>query len=62
VIDSPCLSAVDGYELPRQIHKARVHAFLATLEPPDHRLGTASQDGLFTYAGDGFDRFRALLP
>ncbi|MGH2409073.1 MAG: DUF3226 domain-containing protein [Chloroflexota bacterium] len=42
--------------------KARVHAYLASLAPPDHRLGTAAQARLLPLSSAVFDRFRSLLP
>lgn len=42
--------------------KARVHAYLASLARPDHRLGTAAQAGLLPLSSAVFDPFRSLLP
>ncbi|SRR6266536_3046196 len=52
------LECVDNYfgcvqatkeSLPRQISKARIHAWLAAQEPPDMRLGIAAQRGFMDW-------------
>jgi hypothetical protein len=56
-----CL-ALAGLPLPRQIHKARVHAYLASLDPPDRRLGDGAADGLLLLQSPAFDRLLNLFP
>jgi hypothetical protein len=56
-----CLQAC-GRPLPRQIHKARIHAHLAALERPDCRLGEAAEIGLLPLNSPAFDRLVALIP
>jgi hypothetical protein len=46
---------------PRQISKARVHAWLAAQTPPDMRLGFAAQRGLLDWINPAFDRLRAFI-
>ena len=64
----PCVEAVEdclvgvGAPLPRQMSKARVHAYLATLEPPDRRLGDAAADSLLLLHSPMFDRILNFFP
>ncbi|MFN8515565.1 MAG: DUF3226 domain-containing protein [Thermomicrobiales bacterium] len=48
--------------LPRQQSKARVHAYLATLDPPDRRLGDAAADSLLLLNSPVFDRILEFFP
>lgn len=47
---------------PQREWKARVHAFLASLEQPDMQLGNAAARGLLPVRSPDLDRFVALLP
>ncbi len=65
-----CISAYfdclenNGLPLPRQLSKARVHAYLASLPRPELRLAEAAEAHAlpFTLSSPVFDAFRALLP
>jgi hypothetical protein len=56
-----CLAGA-GVSLPRQMSKARVHAYLATLEPPDRRLGDAAAGSLLLLHSPVFDRLLSFFP
>lgn len=51
-----------GTKRPRQIHKAKLHAYLASREPPDLRLAEAAEAGLLPLSSPIFDQFLHLLP
>jgi hypothetical protein len=51
-----------GIPVPRQQSKARVHAYLATLDPPDRRLGDAAADSLLLLGSPVFDRILDFFP
>lgn len=48
--------------LPRQLSKARIHAYLASLNRPDQRLGEAAEAGVLPLNSPVFGRFLGLLP
>jgi hypothetical protein len=64
--DVACIAAyfhcLRGATLQGTPAKARVHALLASLSRPDHRMGTAAQAGLLPLSSAVFDRFRSLIP
>lgn len=55
-----CVRAAKG-NLPNQIAKARVHAWLAAQDPPDLRLGEAAQRGFIDWDSSSFDQLRNFL-
>lgn len=55
-----CVRETKG-QLPKQISKARVHAWLAAQDPPDMRLGFAAQKGLIDWDSRSFDQLRRFL-
>lgn len=55
-----CVRATKG-NLPGQISKARVHAWLAAQDPPDLRLGEAAQKGFIDWDSPTFDQLRNFL-
>lgn len=72
VSDDPALKCVSGYfecltqegsETPRPIRmpKARLHAFLASRQKPDLRLGEAADRGMWDFTNDVFSGMKELL-
>lgn len=66
----PVLNCIDDYfdcvsattqHLPRQISKAKVHAWLATKHPPDLELGRAAQKGLIDWDSPAFQQLKDFL-
>ena len=68
----PAMECVDRYfecisqaniQGPKEVwmSKARVHAFLASRERPDLRLGEAAESGLWTFETDAFRPLKDLL-
>lgn len=55
-----CVRATKG-SLPNLISKARVHAWLATQDPPDMRLGIAAQRGFVDWNSSPFDQLKNFL-
>jgi hypothetical protein len=55
-----CVRAANGKH-PDQIAKARVHAWLAVQDPPDMRLGFATQKGLIDFTKPSFEQLKAFL-
>lgn len=55
-----CLREKD-IPLPRNVSKARVHAFLSTMPVPDKHLGTAAKEGYWDFTHEAFDELRAFL-
>ena len=72
VSTDPAIDCVDGYfdciretSLPgpieSRVSKARVHAFLASRERPELRLGEAADSGIWPLDADAFSPMRELL-
>ncbi|GAG22263.1 unnamed protein product, partial [marine sediment metagenome] len=55
-----CLE-VNGVQQPRQLSKAKAHAYLSSLEHPDRQLGVAAQAGLLPLGSSTFDGLRELI-
>ena len=57
-----CISQAD-IQGPRKVwmSKARVHAFLASRERPNLRLGEAAESGLWAFDTDAFGPLKELL-
>ena len=53
----------EGASTPREVHlsKARVHAFLASRDSPDLRIGEAADGGVWHFDDDAFRPMRELL-
>ena len=53
----------EGASTPREVHlsKARVHAFLASRDSPDLRIGEAADGGVWQFDDDAFRPMRELL-
>ncbi|MGD0354517.1 MAG: DUF3226 domain-containing protein [Dehalococcoidia bacterium] len=47
--------------LPKIMAKAKIHAFLATREEPDKRLGEAAEKGYWPWGSPAFDCFKQFL-
>ncbi len=72
VESDPAIDCVDGYfecieqtnvDGPREVWlaKARLHAFLASRERPDLRLGEAADAGIWDFEADSFRPLKTLL-
>jgi hypothetical protein len=70
VEEDPAIRCVDEYfeclqerlgRLPSNLSKARVHAFLASRERPDLRLGEAAQKGHWPWGHPAFEQVRQFL-
>lgn len=70
VIDDPALPCVEGYfeclrtqglPLPKQLSKAKVHAFLASRKEPDLRLGEAARARYWPWDAEAFEEIRQFL-
>ena len=68
--EDPLLQCIDAYfdcvstakgEPPRQISKARVHAWLAAQGTPDMRLGIAAKKGLIDWNNPAFERLVTFI-
>lgn len=55
-----CLQ-MNGVQQPRQVSKAKTHAYLSSLERPDLQLGVAAQAGLLPLGSSTFDALRELI-
>jgi len=55
-----CLE-VNGVQQPRQLSKAKAHAYLSSLERPDLQLGVAAQAGLLPLGSRSLDGLRELI-
>jgi len=56
-----CLSKQEGINYPHNISKARVHAFLASRDRADLRLGEAAQRGYWPWNHSAFDQVKSFL-
>jgi hypothetical protein len=56
-----CLGQLQSYTMPRDISKAKVHAFLSSRPEPDKRLGEAAQAGYWSLRSVAFDPIREFL-
>lgn len=70
VIDDPALPCVESYfeclraqglPLPKQLSKAKAHAFLASREKPDLRLGEAAEAGYWPWDKEAFGEIRQFF-
>ena len=70
VADDPAVQCVDEYfdclekrllQAPNPLSKARVHAFLASRERPDRRLGEAADAGTWPWGSPAFDEVKQFL-
>lgn len=69
VADDPAMPCVEDYfqclkekhTLPSNLSKAKVHAFLASREPPDLRLGHAAQRGFWPLRHSAFEPLKQFL-
>jgi hypothetical protein len=70
VEEDPAIRCLDEYfeclqerlgRLPSNLSKARVHAFLASRERPDLRLGEAAQKGHWPWGHPAFEQVRQFL-
>jgi len=70
VREDPAMPCVDDYfqclekqdlTKPRNMHKARIHAFLASRKEPDKRLGEAAQADIWPFDSDVFDPLKNFL-
>jgi len=55
-----CLE-VNDVQQPRQLSKAKTHAYLSSLEPPDLQLGLAAKRGVLPLKSSAFERLRQLI-
>lgn len=55
-----CVSG-QGLTLPKNIHKARTHAFLATRKEPDKRLGEGAEAGYWDLDSEVFSPIRDFI-
>jgi len=63
---SPCINQFfecveEKAKAPKQLSKARVHAFLSSREIPDLRLGEAAQKGYWSFDDHAFDMIKKFL-
>jgi len=58
-----CISQAADIQGPREVwmSKARVHAFLASRDRPDLRLGEAAEKGIWEFDTDAFQPLKDLL-
>ena len=70
VVTDPAMECLNAYfdclrgkdiVFPKNLSKARIHAFLSSREEPDLRLGEAAEKGYWPWEHHAFDCFRKLL-
>jgi hypothetical protein len=70
VVDDPAIECLNNYFIclekklsvfPKNLSKAKVHAFLSSREESDLRLGEAAEKGYWPWSNQAFDCFKALL-
>lgn len=70
VQDDPAMTCVEAYfecltknpgNLPSNLSKAKVHAFLSSRDKPDLRLGEAAQKGYWPWTHQAFDQVKEFL-
>ena len=56
-----CLNSLPQFTMPKEMAKAKVHAFLASRQEPDKRLGEAAEAGYWPFRDPSFDSLKNFI-